>query len=425
MVFLDEAIISVKSGRGGDGSASFRREKYVPHGGPDGGDGGHGGSVILEADENINTLIDFRSRRHYKADPGTQGLGKRKTGKNGEDIILKTPVGTLVYEVGRERPLYDLVLHGQRAVLAKGGRGGRGNCHFVSPIRQAPSFCEKGEPGESRELRFELKLLADVGLLGFPNVGKSTLISQISAARPKIADYPFTTLVPNLGVVQVEDESFVVADIPGIIEGASEGIGLGHQFLRHVERTRLLVHILDVSGVTGRNPAEDFRTLNHELAAYSDLLASLPQVIVLNKMDVTGAADVAAAVRLELPPDAPVFEMSAATGRGVREVVYHLAERLREIPKPLVAPEGAEETVFIGPPEPETWEVRREDDGAWVVEGKPVERLVEMTDLDREESVRKLHRQLKSRGVLDKLAADGAAQGDTVRIAGVEFDYVN
>jgi len=425
MVFLDEVNIHVRSGRGGDGSASFRREKFVPRGGPDGGDGGHGGSVILEADESINTLVDFRSHRSYKAQSGTPGLGVQKSGKSGPDIVLKVPVGTLVYEEGREDPLYDLVLHGQRAVVAKGGRGGRGNMHFTSPTRQAPAFAEKGEPGEESDLRLELKLLADVGLLGLPNVGKSTLISQVSSARPKIANYPFTTLIPNLGVVKVEDESFVVADIPGIIEGASEGAGLGHQFLKHVERTRLLVHILDVSGTTGRIPAEDFEILNRELAAYSERLAGLPQIVALNKMDVTGAAEIAADVKAALGPDRVVFEMSAATGKGVREIVYHLVQRLRDIPKPIVSPEAAVETVLIRAPEKETWEVRREDDGTWVVEGAPIEKLVAMTDLDRDEAVRKLHRQLKRRGVLDKLAELGAVDGDTVVIGEAAFDYVN
>lgn len=425
MVFLDEVNITVRSGRGGDGSASFRREKYVPRGGPDGGDGGRGGSVILEADENVNTLVEFRSRRSYKAESGTQGLGVQKSGKNGKDVVLKVPTGTLVFEEGHESPLFDLVLHGQRAVVAKGGRGGRGNMHFTSPTRQAPDFAELGEPCEQRALRLELKLLADVGLLGFPNVGKSTLISQISSARPKIADYPFTTLIPNLGVVKVEQESFVVADIPGIIEGASKGVGLGHQFLRHVERTRLLVHILDVSGSTGRDPADDYVVLNNELAAHSDRLAALPQVVALNKMDVTGADEIAKAVKATLPEDTLVFEMSAATGHGVRELVYHLVQRLRDIPKPMVAPDAAEETVLITAPERDTWDVSREDDGTWVVTGGLVEKLVAMTDLDREEAVRKLHRQLKSRGVLEKLAAMGAEDGDSVRIGEVEFDYVN
>lgn len=424
MAFLDEVRIQVQSGRGGDGSASFRREKYVPKGGPDGGDGGRGGSVILQADEHLNTLIDFRAQRHYKAASGVQGLGGRKTGKDGADIILKVPVGTLVYEEGADAPLFDLVLDGQQAVVARGGRGGRGNTHFVTSTRQAPHFAERGEPGESRALRLELKLLADVGLVGFPNVGKSTLISRISAARPKIADYPFTTLVPNLGVVQVGDESFVVADIPGIIEGASEGAGLGHQFLRHVERTRLLVHLVDVSGTTGRDPREDYEILNRELAAYSDELAALPRIVALNKVDITGAREIAETVRQILPEDVPAFDLSAVTGEGVRELVYHLAERLRDIPKPQVAPEAAEVTVLIRAPEADTWAIVREDDGTWVVQGRLIERLIAMADLDREEGIRRLHRQLQSRGVLSQLEKEGAEEGDTVRIGETEFDYV-
>jgi GTP-binding protein len=424
MVFLDEVKIHVRSGRGGDGSASFRREKFVPRGGPDGGDGGNGGSVIIEADENLNTLVEYRSKRAFKATSGTNGQGIQKSGKSGPDIILKVPVGTLVFMDDEERPRYDLTLHEQRVVVAKGGRGGRGNTHFTSPTRQAPAFAEKGEPGEEGDLRLELKLLADVGLLGFPNVGKSTFISRISAARPKIGDYPFTTLTPNLGVVQVEDESFVVADIPGIVEGASEGAGLGHQFLRHVERTRLLLHILDMSGMTGRDPREDYSILSRELAAFSEHLAALPQIVVLNKMDITGAEERAEEVKAALPPGTKVFEMSAATGAGVRALVYEMAERLRQIPKPAVAPDAELETAYIGPPEPETWEIRREDDGTWAVIGKPVEKLVAMTDLERDESVRKLHRQLKARGVLDRLAELGAEEGHTVRIGAVEFDYV-
>lgn len=423
MIFLDEVRIHVKSGRGGDGSASFRREKYVPRGGPDGGDGGDGGSVILVADEHLNTLIDFRGKKNFKAQSGEQGLGVRKSGKKGADLVMRVPVGTVVYEEGRDQPLFDLVRDGSTAVVARGGRGGRGNCHFVTSTRQAPRLAEKGEPPEERDLRLELKLLADVGLLGFPNVGKSTLVSQISAARPKIADYPFTTLIPNLGVVKVGDESFVVADIPGIIEGASLGAGLGHQFLRHVERTRLLIHILDVGGATGRDPAEDYRLLNRELEAYSDRLHHLPQVVALNKLDITGAREIADAVRLSLPPDVPVFEISAATGHGVKELVYHMAERLRDIPRPIIVPEE-DETVVIGPPEPEIWDVTRDDAGVWVVTGRPVERLVAMTDLDRDEAVQRLHRQLQRKGVLARLAEKGAQEGDTVRIGQTEFDYV-
>jgi GTP-binding protein len=423
MVFLDEARIHVKSGRGGDGSASFRREKFVPKGGPDGGDGGRGGSIILEADDGLNTLIAFHTRRQYKAAGGEPGRGGRKSGRDGGDVVLKVPVGTMVFEEGSGKPLFDLVRAGQRVVVAQGGRGGRGNCHFTSSVRQAPRIAEKGEPGEERDLRLELKLLADVGLVGFPNVGKSTLISEVSAARPKIADYPFTTLIPNLGVVKAGDDSFVMADIPGLIEGASEGVGLGHQFLRHVERTRALVHVIDVSPATGRDALRDYEVIRRELAAYSPRLAELPEVVVLNKMDVTGAREIADRVRAGLPEGVEVFETSAATGKGVGEVVFRLTQMLKEIPRPVLAPEEGE-TVVIGPPEAETWTVERDEDGVWVVSGKPVERLVAMTNLDSDDAVARLHRQLVRKGVIAALREKGAAEGDTVRIGDAEFDFV-
>ncbi len=422
MVFLDEVTIHVRSGRGGDGAVSFRREKYVPKGGPDGGDGGRGGSVIIEADEHRTTLIDFRSRRHYFATNGKPGEGNRRTGKSGQDLLMKVPVGVIAYEVESGRVLCDLTVHGQRAALAKGGIGGRGNSNYATSTHQTPRFAERGEPGEDREVRLELKLLADVGLIGYPNVGKSTLISRISAARPKIADYPFTTLVPNLGVVQVEEDSFVVADIPGLIEGAGHGAGLGHRFLKHVERTRLLVHILDVSGTTERDPRRDYEVINAELAVYSGRLAGMPQIVALNKMDVTDARRQADDVRAILPPETPVFEISAVTGEGVRELMFHIAGRLREIPR-TVAAETEADSVVIGPPEPEGWVVRQEEDGVWVVSGKSIETLISRTDLGRDEAVQRLHRQLKSRGVLDKLAESGAKDGDTVRIGEAEFDY--
>ncbi|MGV3720504.1 MAG: GTPase ObgE, partial [Actinomycetota bacterium] len=291
-MFVDEVVIHVEAGRGGDGCASFRREKHVPRGGPDGGDGGRGGDVVMTADPMLTTLIDFRFKREYKAERGGNGSSNQKFGKNGAGIQLRVPVGTQVTDLETGELIADFVRPEQREVIAKGGRGGRGNTHFVSSTHQVPRFAEKGEPAEVHELRLDLKLLADVGLIGFPNVGKSTLISKVSAARPKIADYPFTTLVPNLGVVQVEPgRSFVVADIPGLIEGASSGAGLGHQFLRHVERTRMLVHVLDVSGLTMRDPYEDYLIVNQELAAYSDRLSALPQLVALNKSDMPDAAE--------------------------------------------------------------------------------------------------------------------------------------
>ncbi|HEY3281322.1 MAG TPA: GTPase ObgE [Armatimonadota bacterium] len=423
-MFLDEARIEVAGGRGGNGALSFRREKYVPRGGPDGGDGGHGGSIIFVADQSLGTLVDFRYNRRHRAENGGHGLGSNKSGKDGADLTIKVPVGTAVYEEGSDQMLADLTLADQRVVIAPGGKGGRGNARFSSSSHQTPRYCEKGQPGVERLLRLELKLLADVGLVGFPNVGKSTLISRISAARPKIADYPFTTLVPNLGVVALEPGlSFVVADIPGIIEGASEGAGLGIRFLKHVERTRLLVHLLDVSGATGRDPLEDFDILNRELRSYSEALAERPQVVALNKAD--AVADMAS-----LDPLAEavrergyeVFTLSAATGTGVQQLLYHVKDRLAELPKPSAEPE--EQMLVIRPRLERKPQVVREEDGALRVVGDEVERLVVMTDLNNDDAVRRLHRQLESRGIISLLRRSGAQEGDTVRVGEAEFDFV-
>src|SRR2546423_183271 len=317
--FVDQVEVEVKAGDGGNGAVTFRTEKYVPHGGPDGGDGGRGGSVVLEVDPHLSTLLDFRYQRHYKAERGGDGQSKNMYGKNGADLVLKVPPGTAVYDRDSGELLADLTAIGDRAVVAKAGAGGRGNAHFATSVRQAPKFSEMGEPGEQRWLRLELKLLADVGLLGYPSVGKSTLIAAVSAAKPKIADYPFTTLIPNLGVVYVEPQkSFVMADLPGLIEGAHEGVGLGHQFLRHVERTRVLVHMLDVSGMTGREPLDDFRIINRELALYSERMAELPQVVALNKMDVASDPEMVDRVELTLKSEGhTVFRISAATRQGL------------------------------------------------------------------------------------------------------------
>ena len=306
-MFYDRTKIYVKAGNGGNGAVSFRREKYVPLGGPDGGDGGRGGDIILVADEGLRTLVDFRYKRHYKGDRGEHGQGKDRHGKSAEDLILRVPVGTIVKDAETGEILADFTKHGQREVVAKGGRGGRGNARFISNTNKAPTVAERGEPGEERWLLLELKLLADVGLVGFPNVGKSTLISKVSAARPKIADYPFTTLVPNLGVVRVEEESFVMADIPGIIEGAHTGAGLGLEFLRHVERTRLLLHVLDISGSEGRDPVQDFEIINRELREYSPALAERPMLVVPNKIDLPGSEDNLARLREHLRDKYEIF----------------------------------------------------------------------------------------------------------------------
>jgi GTP-binding protein len=428
-MFLDEATIHVKAGSGGDGCVSFRREKHVPRGGPDGGDGGHGGAVVMVADGMLTTLVDFRFKREYKAGRGGNGEGNRRYGRDGAAIELPVPVGTQVTDVATGELVADFVRAGQREVVAKAGRGGRGNATFVSSTHQAPRLAEKGEPGEERDLRLDLKLLADVGLIGFPNVGKSTLIAKISAARPKIADYPFTTLVPNLGVVSLEPgKSFVVADIPGLIEGASEGAGLGHRFLRHVERTRLLVHVLDTSGLTMRDPFEDYQTVNAELVKYSERLAGLPQLVALNKGDMPEAAAIMADVEARLAaaaPDGPTprcFAISALTGEGVPALLYALAEELAALPVPPVA--AAEEVVRYEGPAADTWEAAVEGD-LYVVRGKGVERLVAMTDMDNEAGVRRLQRFLERSGIVRRLRELGAEDGATVRIGATEFDFVD
>lgn len=424
-MFVDEVIIHVEAGRGGDGCASFRREKHVPRGGPDGGDGGRGGDVVMTADPMLTTLLDFRFKKDYKAERGGNGSGNRKFGKNGQDIALRVPVGTQITDLATGEVVADFVRPEQREVIARGGRGGRGNTHFVSSTHQTPRHAERGEPAEIHDLRLELKLLADVGLIGFPNVGKSTLISKVSAARPKIADYPFTTLVPNLGVVQVAPgKSFVMADIPGLIEGASEGAGLGHRFLRHVERTRMLVHVVDVSGLTMRDPREDFAIVNRELAAYNRRLADLPQLVALNKADMPGAREIVPDLRPRLEEQGyPVFEISALTGEGVQELLFALSRTLDEIPVPAM-PEAEQEVIRYRAPDEDRWEAA-EEEGAYVVRGKSVERLVAMTDMNNEASVRRLQRILEKNGIVSRLRDLGAEDGDTVRIGDVEFDFLD
>lgn len=426
-MFIDEATISVKAGDGGNGLVAFRREKHVPRGGPAGGDGGRGGSVILVADGSLTTLVDFKYKHRYKAERGGDGGPNNMTGKDGDDLYIRVPVGTQVYDADTGELLADLTAEGQTFVAAKGGRGGRGNARFATPTNQAPRFAEKGEPGEERNLRLELKLLADVGLIGFPNVGKSTLISRVSAARPKIADYPFTTLEPNLGVVRVDDErSFVMADLPGLIEGAHAGAGLGDRFLKHIERTRLLVHVIDVSGTTGRCPISDFESINQELRLYSPKLCELPQVVALNKIDVPGAREKAESlVPVFAERGITAFPISAATGEGVNRLVYFLADELSRLDK--ITPEVPEADEIQGvvrdKASPRQFEARRVDDHTYVIQGKEIERLVAMTDMNNDYAVRRLMRRLERLGIIKALKDLGIQDGDTVRIGPVEFDY--
>jgi len=419
-LFKDYAKINVRAGDGGNGCVAFRREKYVPYGGPSGGDGGRGGHITLRADGGLRTLVDFRYRTHYKAGRGVHGQGKNMHGRKGDDLVLRVPVGTEVRRAGDRTLLADLRADGQEYRVVRGGRGGRGNARFATANRKAPSFAEKGEPGEEFWLELELKLLADVGLVGFPNAGKSTLISKVSAARPKIADYPFTTLEPHLGVVRVgEGAHFVLADIPGLIEGAHQGAGLGHRFLRHVERTRVLIHVVDVSGREGRDPVADFETINRELAAYDPRLAARPQLVAANKIDLPEAREnvrrlvEAAGGRYE------VFEISALTGEGLDRLVYRAYRLLGTIPvetaPAFVVPEEreADGSLFL---------VVRDGD-TYVVEGEGIERRVAMADLDNPEAVHHLQQLLVRIGVEDALRAEGIRTGDNVRIGRFEFEY--
>lgn len=423
-MFVDEVVIEVSAGNGGNGAVSYRREKYVPRGGPNGGDGGRGGDVTFVADERMTTLLDYRYQRHYRAEAGGAGSGSDCHGKRGEACVLKAPVGTQIFDAETGELLADLVHPGQQVTVARGGRGGHGNAYFANATRQTPRFAEKGEPGEVRSLRLELKLLADVGLIGYPSVGKSTLIAAVSAARPKIADYPFTTLAPNLGVVPVETgRHFVMADLPGLIEGAHAGAGLGHQFLRHTERCRLLVHVLDLSPMTARDPYADYETIRRELELYSASLARRPEVIALNKSDVAEPEVLERLLHVFRERGADVHVISAVTRNGLRELVYHLAARLDAIP--VERPESDEMVVIrTGDADERAWSVHRAEDGAWVVQGRGIERLVQMTDIESDEAMMRLHRKLRKFGILGRLEREGAATGDVVRIGTVEFDYV-
>lgn len=423
MQFVDQVEIIVKAGDGGNGIVAYRREKYIPRGGPSGGNGGRGGNIVLRADAKLNTLVDLRYKKHYKAERGGDGGPNDKQGATAKDLILRVPVGTMVYETESGRLLADLTKDKQKYVLAKGGAGGRGNASFASSTFQTPKFAEKGEPTNPISITLELKLLADVGLIGYPSVGKSTLISKISAAKPKIADYPFTTLIPNLGVVKMEDKSFVVADMPGLIEGAHLGVGLGHQFLRHIERTRILVHLIDVSGFSGRDPMHDFDSINNELGAHSEKLAALPQIIALNKADMPAAPEIIAKLKPELEKRGyEVFEISALTGMGVQALLYRVAVKVDELPREEEQP--VEEVVrFEVEPETETWDVERIGEHEFVLKGREIEMMVMRTDINNEYALQYLHRRLEKKGVMKKLRGLGAKNGDIVNIRDLELEY--
>lgn len=426
-MFYDYAKVNVKAGDGGNGIVAFRREKYVPKGGPAGGDGGKGGSIILRADEGLRTLIDFRYQTHYKGKRGDHGSGAKQHGRSADDIVLRVPVGTVVRDADTKKLLGDLRHHGQEIVVAQGGRGGRGNARFVSSIHRAPAFAENGEKGEERWITLELKLLADVGLVGFPNVGKSTIISRVSAAKPKIANYHFTTLEPNLGMVRVDaGRSFVIADVPGLVEGAAEGAGLGHRFLRHVERTRVLVHVVDLSGSEGRDPLEDLAVIRGELERYAPQLNEKPMVIVANKVDLMSDDDRDAALaRLsEAYPEVRIFPMSAATDSDLNELVYHLADILDAI-GPVEYAEEDFEPVEEEPQKQEApFRVQKIGPDAYEVVGPEIDGLVGRTQFERDEAVERFMKILDNMGIEKALREAGIQDGDTVIVGPMALDYL-
>ena len=422
-MFTDYVKIYAKAGNGGNGAISFRREKYVAAGGPDGGDGGKGGDIYFEVDQNSNTLLEFRYKKKFKAENGSNGEGSNKYGKSGEDLTIKVPIGTIVKDAETNHVLADLSHEGQKELVLKGGRGGKGNSHFATATRQAPRFSQDGENGEEKELILELKLLADVGLIGFPNVGKSTFLSRTTSATPKIADYHFTTLEPNLGVVKTEyGDSFVIADIPGIIEGASEGVGLGLQFLRHIERTRLLLHVIDVSGSEGRNPVEDFYTINNELKKYSQKLSERKQIIVANKIDSMQDESLYKNLeKLAKEKGLEIFKISAATNTGIKELIIHVSQVLKTLPKENLIEISNEEKLYtLEDEEPFTITM---DGKTYVVNGPAVEKLMKRVNLNDNESMYYFHKTLDELGVSQRLKEMGIKDGDSVTIAGWELEW--
>lgn len=433
-MFLDEVKIFVRSGDGGNGLVAFRREKYVPKGGPAGGDGGRGANVVFIVDEGLRTFMDYRYQKKFVAPNGENGMSKGMHGRKSKDLYLKVPPGTVIRDTDTGEVLADLVEHEQEVVVTRGGRGGRGNCRFATPSNPAPEIAENGEPGEERNLTLELKLMADVGLVGFPSVGKSTLLSITSKAKPKIADYHFTTLVPNLGVVETKDHrSFVMADLPGLIEGASQGVGLGHQFLRHIERTKVIVHVVDMSATDGRDPYEDYKIINQELAEYNMRLLERPQVVVANKMDIPVASENLKEFKKQLEndgEDVDIVEISAFTRSNIDNLLYKISDILDNTdPNTLYELDTEEESMenrvlYKHKPKDETFKITRDDTGAYVVSGPGIERAFLMTDFNRDASVRRFAQQMRSMGVDDALRDRGCKNGDTVKILKGEFEFV-
>ena len=425
-MFADRAQIYIKSGKGGDGHVSFRRELYVPNGGPDGGDGGRGGDIIFEVDKGLNTLYEFRHNRNYKAQPGEDGGKKNKHGKNGEDLIIKVPEGTVIREVETGKVVADMSGDNQRVTVLNGGRGGKGNQHYATPTMQAPKYAQPGQQAMELNVILELKVIADVGLVGFPNVGKSTLLSRVTNAQPKIANYHFTTLNPNLGVVDLPGgKGFVIADIPGLIEGASEGVGLGHEFLRHIERTKVIIHMVDAASVEGRDPIADIKAINAELEAYNPDLLNRPQVIAANKIDaIYGESNtIIDDIKKEFEPEIKVYPISAVSGKGLKELLYHVREMLDEFDDaPTVFEQEYDPKQFFDIVE-DPYTVEKIKDGLYSIEGPRIERMLGYTNLESEKGFVFFQNFMKENGILDELEALGITDGDTVKIYGHEFDY--
>ena len=428
-MFADRAKIFIRSGKGGDGHVSFRRELFVPNGGPDGGDGGKGGDIIFEVDEGLNTLNDYRHKAKYCAQPGEEGGKKRCHGKNGTDLILKVPEGTLIKDAESGKVIADMSGDNKRQIVLKGGRGGKGNMNYATATMQVPKYAQPGQSAKELWVQLELKVIADVGLVGFPNVGKSTFLSCVTNARPKIANYHFTTLNPNLGVVDLDGgKGFVIADIPGLIEGASEGVGLGHEFLRHIERTKVIIHVVDAASTEGRDPVDDIYKINEELKAYNPRMATLPQVIAANKTDVIYSEDEdpVERIRAEFEPQGmKVFSISAVSGKGLKELLYYVRELLDALPKEAVVFEQEYDPNEYNPNDnlPYTVEKSEEEENTYVVEGPKIERMLGYTNLDSEKGFQFFQNFLKTTGILDELEAAGIQEGDTVRMYGLKFDY--
>lgn len=428
-MFADRAKIFIRSGKGGDGHVSFRRELFVPNGGPDGGDGGKGGDIIFEVDEGLNTLNDYRHKAKYCAQPGEEGGKKRCHGKNGTDLILKVPEGTLIKDAESGKVIADMSGDNKRQIVLKGGRGGKGNMNYATATMQVPKYAQPGQSAKELWVQLELKVIADVGLVGFPNVGKSTFLSRVTNARPKIANYHFTTLNPNLGVVDLDGgKGFVIADIPGLIEGASEGVGLGHEFLRHIERTKVIIHVVDAASTEGRDPVDDIYKINEELKAYNPRMATLPQVIAANKTDVIYSEDEdpVERIRAEFEPQGmKVFSISAVSGKGLKELLYYVRELLDALPKEAVVFEQECDPNEYNPNDnlPYTVEKSEEEENTYVVEGPKIERMLGYTNLDSEKGFQFFQNFLKTTGILDELEAAGIQEGDTVRMYGLKFDY--